>query len=123
VTITIASSSRELLHRGGPSAVTGSSISASGTSGQARHGAGSSAASTSQTWWCVHDTGESTTPAAPTMINAESQSPSRPRRAARRRAIAAIAPPMTRTASVRIVAGTSKRISAPFRDWLPTEVM
>ena len=101
VATTTASSSRELVH-------SGTSMTASTTAAQAnRARTGRNTASTNQIWWWVQETGDSTTPAAPTTTIAESQSPSRASRPARHRAIAAIVPPITRTRADRVESGTS----------------
>jgi hypothetical protein len=127
-TTTTASSSRELVQTGPPSAVTGSSITASTSVVhayrlQAAPRIGSSTASTSQTWWWVHETGDSTTLAAPVITRADNQSPARASRPARHSAMTAIAPPITRTRADRAESGTSKRSNNPFSDWLPADVM
>jgi len=54
--------------------------------------------------------------AAPTTTSADTQSPARASRAARRNATTAINPPTTSTTAVRTPAGTANRISAPFSD-------
>ena len=61
--------------------------------------------------------------AAPATTSADSQSPARPNRPARRNASAATPPPTISTTADRDGAETSNRINAPFRDWLPTDVM